>query len=172
MEQKLGGGEETETGSRTTYTTHGTHGVVNSPGPQPALDDFEPAALTEDHVGRGDADIVEEELAVAVRRVVVPKHRQHALGADPRRVGRDEDDRLPLVHLWVVRRRLAHHHVDLAAQVAGAGGPPFLEKRKTHQRGVQSLALSKMSSKRWSWSWGALVLVLVLEFFTSNSPSH
>lgn len=61
-----------------TYTTHRTHGMADAPRPQPSLHDLEAAALAQHHVGGEDADVVGEKAAIAVRRVVVPKHRQHA----------------------------------------------------------------------------------------------
>lgn len=102
--------------------------MVDTPGTQPALDDLEAASFTQYHVGSRDADVVEEDVPVAVRCVVVPEHGQHAVDSDPWRRGWHEDDRLALVHLWVIRGSLAHDHVDLTTQVACAGGPPFLKR--------------------------------------------
>jgi hypothetical protein len=98
---------------------------------EPALHDLEAAALAQHHVGSRDADVVEEDLSVAVRRVVVPEDGEHALDCDARGGSWDEDDGLALVDLRVVGRGLAHDHVDLAAEVACPGGPPFLSTQRS-----------------------------------------
>lgn len=110
--------------------TNGAHRVVDTPGAQTALDDLEPASFTQDDVRDGHADIVEADVAVAVGGVVVAIHRKHPVHGDSGGVGGDEDNGLPLVLVWVVGVCLAHYDVELAAGVAGAGGPPFLEIRK------------------------------------------
>lgn len=85
---------------------------------QPALNDLKPAPLAQHYVRGRDAHVIEGNLAMTVRRIVVPEDRQHTLDPDPRRGGWDEDDRLPLVHFWMIWGGLAHDHVDLAAEVA------------------------------------------------------
>ena len=55
------------------------HAVVNAPRPEPALRDLEAAALAEQHVRRRHAHVLERDLRMAVRRVVVAEDRQHAL---------------------------------------------------------------------------------------------
>ena len=67
------------------------------PGPEPALRDLEARALAQQHVGGGHAHVLEEDLAVAVGRVVVAEHGQHADDLDAGRVARDQDHRLLLV---------------------------------------------------------------------------
>ena len=61
---------------------------------------------------------------MAVRRVVVAEHRQHALDLDPGGVERNEDLRLLLVPR-AARVGLAHDDGDLAARIADARRPPF-----------------------------------------------
>src|SRR5919202_1333698 len=91
---------------------------------QATLRDGEALALAPDNVLRRDMDMVERDLGVAVRRVVVAEERERALDRHARRVERDEDHRLLLV-----ARRLrigaAHHDRDLAARIACAGTPPL-----------------------------------------------
>ena len=48
------------------------------PGPEAALRDLEAAALAEQHVRRRHAHVLEHDLGVPVRRIVVAEHRQHA----------------------------------------------------------------------------------------------
>lgn len=43
--------------------------MVDAPGAEATLDDFEAAAFTENHVGDGDAAVGEDEFAVAMRGV-------------------------------------------------------------------------------------------------------
>jgi hypothetical protein len=95
--------------------------------PETALNDLKPTALTQHHVRSRDPDVVEDDVSVTVRRVVVPEDGKHAV--DPDSWGRrgDKDDGLPLVHFGVIRGRLAHYQVDFAAEISCSRGPPFLE---------------------------------------------
>ena len=45
------------------------------PGPEATLRDLEAAALAQQQVGNGHADVLEVEFGVAVRRIVVAEHR-------------------------------------------------------------------------------------------------
>ena len=54
------------------------HAVMDAPRPEPALRDLEAAPLAEQHVRRRHPHVLEQHLAVAVRRVVEAEHRQHA----------------------------------------------------------------------------------------------
>ena len=64
---------------------------------EPSLRDLEAAAFAEQHVRRRHAHVLERDLRVPVRRIVVAEHRQHAADGDARRVHRHEDHRLLLV---------------------------------------------------------------------------
>jgi hypothetical protein len=69
-------------------------------------------------------DVLELDLGVAVRSVVITEHAEHAHDVDARRLARHEDHRL----LQVARRLrvgLAHEDEDLAARVARTGRPPL-----------------------------------------------
>jgi len=86
---------------------------------------LEAAAAAEDHVVLGHAHVVEADVHVAVRGVVVAVDLHaaqdlHALGP-----GRHQDLGVALV-LVGLRVGADHDDVDLAARVAGAGGEPFL----------------------------------------------
>ena len=72
----------------------------------------------------GNADVLQQHLGVAVRRVVEAEHRQHLLDLDARGVERHQDLRL-LLMARRLRIGLAHHDRDLAARIADAGRPPF-----------------------------------------------
>lgn len=74
----------------------------------------------------GDADVVETYVAVAVWGVVVAEDAEHTVDCYSRGGSGDEDDGLLFVCVCVLRIGFTHHYVDLAARVAGAGGPPFL----------------------------------------------
>ena len=54
------------------------HAVMDAPGTEAPLRDLEAAALAEQDVLRRHAHVLEVDLAVAVRRVVVAEHRQLA----------------------------------------------------------------------------------------------
>ena len=55
------------------------HAVMDAARPEAALRDLEAAAFAEQHVLDRHLHILEQDLAVAVRRVVIAEHRQHAL---------------------------------------------------------------------------------------------
>src|SRR3546814_17906850 len=70
------------------------HAVMDASRSEAALGDLEAAALTEQQVLLGHADVLELELAVAVRAVVEAHHVQHAPVLDARGVdGHDDKDR-------------------------------------------------------------------------------
>src|SRR5215471_8412865 len=98
--------------------------MVDAPWAQPPLRDLEPAALAEEDVRGRHSDILEDDLGMAVRRVVIAEHAQGPDDRDARRIHRHEDHGLTLV-----RRRLGisepHENGELAALIHGAGGPPF-----------------------------------------------
>ena len=104
----------------------GAHRVVDAAGAEPALDDFEAAPFAEDHVGGGDAHVVEVEVAVAVRGVVVAVDGEHAFDRYAFGGGGDEHHGLLFVNGGVGRRAFAHDNVDFASRVTGAAAPPFL----------------------------------------------
>ena len=103
-------------------------------GSKTALNDLKPTTLTQHHIRSRNPDVVEEDVAVAVRRVVVPEDRKHAVDSDSWSRRWDKDDGLPLVYFWVIRRRLAHYQVDFATEVSCSRGPPFLEVGPLCQR--------------------------------------
>jgi hypothetical protein len=55
-----------------------THAMVDAPRPEAPLSNLEAAALAEEHVGRRHAHILQLDLHVAVRRVVIAEYRQMA----------------------------------------------------------------------------------------------
>jgi hypothetical protein len=95
--------------------------VVDTARSKTALDNLETAALTENHVRDGDADVVENDVAVAVRSVIVTIDVQHAFHGDTREAGGYEDHGLLAVGVLVVGVGLAHDKINLAAGVTGAG---------------------------------------------------
>ena len=102
----------------------GAHAVVDAAGTQARLADLEAAAFAEQQVLDRHAHVLQQHLGVAVRRVVVAEHRQHAHDLHAGGVHRHQDLRLLLV-AFGLRVGLAHHHRHLAARIAGAGRPPF-----------------------------------------------
>ena len=93
--------------------------------PEPALRDLEAAPFAEEHIGCRHAHVLQLDLHVAVRRVVVAEHRQVAQDLDALRLGGHQNHRLLAVPRRVVGICLAHHDVDLAARIAGAARPPL-----------------------------------------------
>ncbi len=91
---------------------------------QAPLRNLKAATLAQDHVLDRDFHVLELDFAMAVRRVVIAEHRQHAQDLDARRIGIDEDLRLGAVAA-AFGIGLAHHDHDLAARVADARRPPL-----------------------------------------------
>ena len=92
--------------------------------PEPDLRNLETAALAEQHVILRHPDIVEAQMHVAARRMVVAEHVHRPEDLDAGRVLGHEDLRLLLA-----RRRvgigLHHHDHDLATGIAEAGDVIF-----------------------------------------------
>ena len=107
-------------GDRFLGDADGAHAMMDAARPKPPLRDFEAAAFAEQHRIDGvDADVLQLDLHMAVRRIVIAEDGQVAQDVHPRRVERHQHHRL----LRVAFRReigLAHHDCDLAARIAGA----------------------------------------------------
>ena len=101
-----------------------SHAVVNSTRPQPALGNFKTASFAQQHVGRRHAHVFEQHFRVTVRRVVVAEDRQHALDRDRRECPSAPGSSIA-AGATAAGVRLAHEDADLAARIAGPGGPPF-----------------------------------------------
>ena len=103
----------------------GAHGVVDAAGTQTALHDLVPSSLAQNEPVKRDFDVREGDVAVAVGRVIVAVHGQHAVDFYPGRVAWDQHHGLLHVFVWMVWVGLAHDDEDLTSVVAGAAGPPF-----------------------------------------------
>ena len=102
----------------------GAHAVMDAARSQAALGNLETASFAQQDIRGRHAHVFKADFAMAVRRVVVAEYRQRAQDGHARRVDRHQDHRL----LLVARRfgiGLAHEDDNLAARIAGAGGPPF-----------------------------------------------
>lgn len=105
------------------------HGVVDTSWAETALDDLETAAGAEDDLGDGDAHVLEGDMRVSVRGVVVTVHGEHAVDCDALGVGGDKDHGLLAVLVLVCGVGLGHDDVYGAARVASTRRPPFLSRR-------------------------------------------
>jgi hypothetical protein len=101
------------------------HAVVDAPRAESHLRNLEAASLAQQDVLLGHAAVVEANVHVPVRRVVVAHHAHRADDLESGRVGRHEDLRLPLVH-GPIRVGLHHHDHDFAARIAGAANVKLL----------------------------------------------
>ena len=63
--------------------------MMDAAGPEAALRDLEAAAFAEQKVAGRHAHILEQNIGVAVRRVVIAEHRQHAQHLHAGRVERE-----------------------------------------------------------------------------------
>ena len=102
----------------------GAHAVMNPSRAEPALGDLETTAFAQDQIFGRHAHVVEADLGMAFRRVVIAKNMQRAFDRHARRVERHEDHRLLLVTLGR-RIALAHDDGDLAVRGHRPGGPPL-----------------------------------------------
>ena len=94
--------------------------------PEPALRHLEAAAAAEDQVLLRHAHVLEADVHVAVRGIIVAVHLHRPQDGDALGAGRHEDLGVPLVLLGRLRIGAHHDDVDLAAGITGAGGEPFL----------------------------------------------
>src|ERR1019366_7526900 len=97
---------------------------MNAARPETSLRDLESSALAQHDVRNRNAHILERDLHVTVRRVVVAEDRQVAQYLHTRRIARHEHHRLLSVPR-TVRIGLAHENEYLAARIAGARRPPL-----------------------------------------------
>ena len=105
---------------------NGAHRVVDPSRPQSPLNDLKSLPLTQHHRVRIlDPHILEADMPMPVRRIIIPVNMQHPMHGNPLRIRRHKHNRLLLIRIALLRRRLPHHDVDLASVVPGAGGPPF-----------------------------------------------
>ena len=77
------------------------HAVMDAARPEAALRDLEAAALAEQQVLDRHLHVLEYDLGMTVRRVVIAEHRQHALDLDAGHVALDQDLRLLAVAVAV-----------------------------------------------------------------------
>ncbi len=100
------------------------HAMMDAPRAETPLRDFEPAALAEQHVRGRHTHILERNLCVPVRRIVITENREHAANRHAGRVHRNQNHRLLLVLLssWI---GFPHEDRDPAARIARARDPPF-----------------------------------------------
>lgn len=108
-----------------TYGSDAAHCVVDTAGSKTTLDDLETTAFAEDEVVNGYANILERDVTMAVRSVIIPKNTEGTVDGDTGGIGRNEHDRLLLVRVLVCGIGLSHGDVDLAARVGSAGRPPL-----------------------------------------------
>ena len=95
-----------------------------APGPKSPLRDLEAAPLAQEYVRRRHAHVLESDLRVSVRRVVVTEDLEQTHDLNALCIQRHEDHRLLLMfgRVWT---RLPHHDCDPAARIARAARPPL-----------------------------------------------
>lgn len=99
---------------------------MNTARSKTSLNNFEATSFAENHVANRNSDIVEANVAVAMRGIIVAVDLEHSVDGDTRSVGRHKHDRLLLVDILVIGIRLAHDNINLAARVTSAARPPLL----------------------------------------------
>ena len=99
---------------------------MNTPRAKTALNDFESTARTKNDVAHWYAYVLERQVTVSVRSIIITINRQHSVDGDTWSVGWNKNDGLLSVNILVSRVTLCHDYVDLASWVTGTTGPPFL----------------------------------------------
>ena len=98
--------------------------MVDAAGSEAALRDLETTSLSQQHVLERHADVLEEDLHVALGSVVLAEGQHRPQQGDAWRVHRHEQLRLLLVDR-TIRPGLTHEDHDLAVQRARARAPPL-----------------------------------------------
>lgn len=75
-----------------TYSANASHGVVDTAGSKTALDDLESLPFAQNHVLSWHADVIEGDVAMAVRGIVEAHNGQHAVDRDTGGVIGNEDN--------------------------------------------------------------------------------
>src|SRR3546814_8819440 len=97
---------------------------MDSAWPQSPLSNFKAAPLAEQHILDRNANILQLDFAMTMRRIVIAKHRKHSQNLNSRRVERQEDDAL-LSMTRGIRIGLSHENADRAPRIAYARRLPF-----------------------------------------------
>lgn len=100
--------------------------MVDTAWAETTLDDLETTTPAADEVADRHADVLVQNLAVSLGRIIVSKHLHRSDDAHTGRVGGNDDDALLLVRVRVRRVALAHDEVKARSGVAGATDPPLV----------------------------------------------
>mmetsp|Transcript_1306 Transcript_1306/g.2603 ORF Transcript_1306/g.2603 Transcript_1306/m.2603 type:complete len:280 (-) Transcript_1306:1813-2652(-) len=98
--------------------------MMDAPRPETALGNLEPAPFAKQHVAGRHAHIVEDELGMAVGRIVRAENLHRTDHFHARRVHWHKDHALLLVLLGL-EVTFPHDDQYLATRIGGAGGPPL-----------------------------------------------
>src|SRR3546814_18677900 len=97
---------------------------MDSAWPQSPLSNFKAAPLAEQHILDRNANILQLDFAMTMRRIVIAKHRKHSQNLNPRRVERQEDHAL-LSMARGIRIGLTPENADRASRISYARTPTF-----------------------------------------------
>lgn len=103
-----------------TYSTDGSHTVMDTSGAKTTLNNLESTARAENHVGSWNANILESEMAMSVRSIIITVDRQHPIDGDTWGISWNQDNRLLLVWILVSWITLTHNNVDLASWITSS----------------------------------------------------
>lgn len=102
---------------------------MDSSWTHPTLHHLKATSFPQNYIRRWHTNILEVEMHVTMRRIIVAHNMHGPLDGDTWSVCWYKDDGLLLVFLRVVGVGLAHHDVQLTGWIAGAANPPFLSNR-------------------------------------------
>ncbi|MND63133.1 hypothetical protein D3C80_544350 [compost metagenome] len=98
--------------------------MVNASRAKAPLGNLETTPLTQQHVLVRHSHVLEQHFGMAMGSVVVTEHRQWPDDFHPGGIGGHQNHRMLLV-TRAVRVAQPHEDHDLAARIAGTGGPPL-----------------------------------------------
>lgn len=87
-----------------TYSADGPHGMVDASWAKSTLDDLEPAPFAQNYVAHWDPDVVEADMSVSMRGIIVAIDVQHTVNSHALGVCRNKDNGLLAIGvlvLWV-----------------------------------------------------------------------
>src|SRR3546814_19264262 len=99
---------------------------MDSAWPQSPLSNFKAAPLAEQHILDRNANILQLDFAMTMRRIVIAKHRKHSQNLNTRRVERQEDHAMMSMARGT-RIGLSYENAERASRIAYARRQPFAD---------------------------------------------
>jgi hypothetical protein len=105
--------------------------MVNTARTETTLDDLESFAPAQDEITYWDSDVLVDDLAVAFRRVVIPKNLHGPDNLHTGGIRRYKDNTLLLICTLVSWVTLSEHQMNFATRVPSTRDPPIYSEHKS-----------------------------------------